>query len=239
MGWLVLQEGSTVTIMLNPSYISPDGIRRIAGHEGTVYHLYRDVAGIQTVCTGHVTLPGEDWSSVTPEKCQETLGRDLGKFVRCVLAGVVAPFSQPMLDAMVSLAFNIGCGGFATSTVLRLLNQLDYMGSAAAFKLWCNAQVKQIDGSFIKKPVLLGRRMAESELFLAGLPEIREGKLVRLPTVEESVRYSVGTLFNLQDTLHDGPIALSEEERRRGDFLTDDGKLVLMPPEREDLELAA
>lgn len=226
--------------MLNPVYISDDGVRRISGHEGTVYHLYRDIAGIETVCVGHVTMPGEDWSTVTPEKCQATLGRDLGRFVRCVLSGIVGDYTQEVLDSFVSLAFNIGCGGFAVSSVRRRFNAKDYAGAAQAFKLWCNAQVKQNDGTFVKKPVLLGRRVAEMQLFLAGVPELEGGQLIRIPTVEESVRYSLGTLFNLQATLHDGPAGLDESERvRGGDFLTEDGRLVLMPPDREETELAA
>lgn len=225
--------------MLNPSDISANGVKRIAGFEGTILHLYFDVAGISTVCTGHVTLPGEDWSTVTKEKCESTLGRDLGRFVRCVLEKVRAPYTQPMLDAAVSLAFNIGCGGFAMSSVLKFWNELKYEEAAASFKLWCNAQVKQKDGSFIKKPVLLGRRLAEGDLFSSGIAEVRNGKMDPEPSIEDAIKYAISTLFDLKKTLHDGPAGFDEEERRAPeDFLTDDGRIVVVPPSDEE-DLAA
>jgi len=225
--------------MLNPQDISPDGIRRIAGFEGTVLHLYHDVAGIETVCTGHVTLPGEDWSSVTPEKCLSTLGRDLRRFVACVLSKLRAPYTQEMLDAAVCLAFNIGCGGFQSSSVLRLWNDLDFEAAAQAFKLWAFAKVKQKDGSFVKRPVLLGRRNAEADLFLVGVNLLRGELPTWAPSVADSVAVAAGTLFDLSRTIHDGPAGLSEEERRSPeDFVSDDGRIVLVPPESEE-QLAA
>lgn len=225
-------------VVLNPTEISDDGVRRIAGLEGTVYHVYKDVAGVDTVCTGHVLLPGEDWSTVTREKCQSTLGRDLSKFVRCVLENVTAPYDQEMLDAAASLAFNIGCEGFRTSSVLRLWNDRQFEAAAQAFQLWAYAKVKQLDGTFVKKPVLIGRRMAESSLFLAGVALLRGELPTWGPPIAESVERANATLIDLRSTLHDGPAGLDEEERRRGDFLTDDGKLVLLPPASEE-QLAA
>lgn len=226
-------------MILNPKDISPDGIRRIAGFEWTVLHLYKDVAGIETVCTGHVTLPGEDWSDVTPEKCQAALGRDLRRFVACVLSKLKAPYTQEMLDAAVCLAFNIGCGGFQSSSVLSLWNALDFEGAAQAFKLWAFAKVKQKDGSFLKRPVLLGRRNAEADLFLVGVSALRGELPTWAPTIEESIVVATGTLFDLSRTIHDGPAGLSEEERRAPeDFIADDGRIVVVPPEFEE-QLAA
>lgn len=225
--------------MLNPQDISADGVRRIAGFEGTVLHLYRDVAGIETVCTGHVTLPGEDWNEVTREKCEATLGRDLRRFVACVLSRLRAPYTQDMLDAAVSLAFNIGCAGFQSSSVLRLWNDLDFEGAAQAFKLWAFAQVKQKDGTFIKRPVLLGRRQAESDVFLRGVAELRGELPTWGPSVADSVASATFSLFDLKWTIHDGPAGLSEEERRAPeDFFSDDGRIVVIPPEGEE-QLAA
>lgn len=216
---------------MTPVYISDRGVKMIAGFEGTINHVYKDVAGIPTVCTGHVVLPGEDWSTVTREKCEATLGRDLGRFVRCILRCITAPFSQPMMDAAVSLAFNIGEGGFEVSSVRKFWNQGNYLAAAEAFKLWCNAQVKQKDGSFIKKPVLLGRRNAESDVFLSGIDEITMGKIAPEPTLEDIVAMANAKAFNLQSTLRDLPAGIELEDN---DLLDDKGRIIVIPPEFEE-----
>jgi len=213
---------------MNPIYISDNGIKMIAGFEGTIYHLYYDVAGIQTVCTGHVTLPGEDWSTVTKEKCEATLGRDLGRFVRAVLRSIEVPFSQPMLDAFVSLAFNIGEAGFEMSSVAKFMNQGNYLAAADAFLLWCNAKVKQKDGTFIKKPVLLGRRQSERKVFLSGINEITMGTEPEEISIVDLV---AATQFDLRNTRIDLPAGIELEDN---DLYADDGRLVALPPQLEE-----
>lgn len=217
---------------MSPTYISDNGIKMIAGFEGTIYHLYYDVAGIQTVCVGHVTLPGEDWSKVTKEHCEDVLGRDLSRFVRAVLRAIKVPFSQPMMDAFVSLAFNIGEVGFEMSSVVKFMNQGNYLAAADAFLLWCNAKVKQKDGSFIKKPVLLGRRQSERKVFLSGIDQITMGT----PPLELSIADLVAlTWIDLRNTRTDSPAGIEVEDN---DLYADDGRVVAMPPQMEE-KLAA
>lgn len=216
---------------MNPIYISDRGVKMIAGFEGTIMHVYKDVAGIPTVCTGHVVLAGEDWSMVTREMCEATLGRDLGRFVRCILRCITAPFTQPMLDAATSLAFNIGEAGFISSSVRKFWNQGNYLAAADAFKLWCNAQVKQKDGMYIKKPVLLGRRNAESDVFRSGINQITMGEIEAEPPLADIVAMANANAFNLQSTLRDLPAGIELEDN---DFRADDGRIVVIPPEYEE-----
>lgn len=211
--------------------ISDRGVKMIAAFEALILHLYYDVAGILTVCVGHVVRAGENWSSVTREMCETTLGRDVGRFVACFLRNVRVPFSQPILDACVSLCFNIGEHAFETSSVLRFLNLGNYLAAAKAFELWCNAQVKQKDGSFLKKPVLLGRRKSEEDVFVTGISEVTMGTIEPERSIEDIL--AAAPLFNLQTTLHDGPAGI-ELERYDNDFTADDGRIVAIPPEMEE-----
>jgi lysozyme len=210
---------------------SANGVKVIAGFEGTILHLYYDVAGIQTVCTGHVVLPGEDWSTVTKEKCEATLGRDLARFEDRVNDTIKVSVSPPMFDAMVSLAFNIGEEGFRTSSVARLLNEKHYTDAANAFLLWQFAKVKQKDGSFVKKPVLLGRRQAEAKLFRSGLLQVAIGaNYSDTPPIEDLVSMASAKLFDLRSILDDRGLPVVDS-----DFRADDGRIVAMPPESEEL----
>ncbi len=66
-------------------------------------------------------------------------------------------------DAMVSLAWNIGLGNFANSSVLRLYLRGDRRGAAEAFAAWNKATV---NGRKVVLRGLVRRRSAERALFL-------------------------------------------------------------------------
>ena len=59
---------------------------------------------------------------------------------------------------MVSIAFNIGTGGFARSSVLRRHNARDFTGAADAFLLWNKGGGRVLAG-------LVRRRKAERDLY--------------------------------------------------------------------------
>jgi lysozyme len=212
-------------------HMSTSGLRILAGFEGTILNLYRDVAGIETVCTGHVVLPGEDWAEVTKEKCEATLGRDVARFEKAVNACVAVSISQPMFDACVSLAFNIGTEGFRSSSVVRLLNTRYFSEASDAFLLWRFAHVKKKDGGFVKEPVLLGRRTAESRLFRTGIAQaLFKENWVQTPEIADLVAVANSNLFDLRLGL------LDDRGLPRVDHnaYAEDGRLVVMPPELED-----
>lgn len=208
---------------------SIDGVKMIAGFEGTILHLYKDVAGIETVCTGHVTLPGEDWSSVTREKCEFTLGRDLSRFEARINETIKVATSQPMFDAMVSLSFNIGTAAFKSSSVARLLNEGLYSDAADAFSLWRFAQVKQKDGTFQKQPVLQGRRLAEASVFRSGILEAQGARASDGPALEDIVRRAQGSLFDLRGLIDGDGLPIEDTT-----FYAEDGRIVAEPPEAEE-----
>src|SRR5690606_8536313 len=81
--------------------------------------------------------------------------------VNAALKGV--KFNQNQFDAMVSLSFNIGAGGFKNSSVVRRLKAGDVDGAADAFLLWNKGTV---NGKKVAINGLTNRRKAERALFL-------------------------------------------------------------------------
>ena len=153
--------------MRQPETMSPNGLASLQKEEGTVLRVYKDVAGISTVCTGHVVRPEDaSWiGELSWGVCRAVLGKDVRWVDDCIHRLVTITLLGYQYDALGSLIFNIGPGqgGFAGSTVLRKLNGGDYSGAADAFPLWAFATV-----GGVKKPVLLGRRQRERETFLTG-----------------------------------------------------------------------
>ncbi len=71
--------------------------------------------------------------------------------------------SQNQFDSITSLVYNVGQGNFATSTLLRLLNNMEYNAAAEQFLVWNKVR---INGVLQESNGLAKRRKEESELFL-------------------------------------------------------------------------
>lgn len=219
-----------------PDYrLSDVGAKTLIGMEGMVMHLYPDQAGITTACVGHVVKP-EDHSwiddGITRDECVDVLHRDVGRFERHQSSVVLVDTTQPMKDAMLILEFNIGEAGFEKSSVLKFLNQKDYQAAAAAFLLWQYVRVLQKDGSYVKKPILLPRRQAEEQLFLAGVADLL-GQQREAIVWRDILGIVARTQFGLFDLLPDRPAIESEPSN---DVISDDGRIVCLPPDIRDCE---
>ena len=145
--------------------VSDNLIDMLKGFEGLSLEAYRCAAGVLTIGYGH-TGPEvvEGLTLENEEAATDLLRRDLAKFEEGVLNqlnGVEA--AQNQFDAMVDLAFNIGLGNFATSSVLARFLDGDIQGAADAFMLWHKATVNGV-----KQPLrgLVSRRAAERAMFL-------------------------------------------------------------------------
>lgn len=147
--------------------ISDDGLAFLIREEGSVPYAYNDPAGHATFGVGHLIHHGHvtdadrsKWGTKAHPRLDlvvATLRDDIGSFERHVTQAVRVALSQNEFDALVSLAFNIGTGGFDGSSVLRLLNLGNRQGAADAFLKWSMAG---------GKPILRGRRERERKLFL-------------------------------------------------------------------------
>lgn len=87
------------------------------------------------------------------------LDAEIAHFAAGVERVLTRPANENQLAAMVSLAFNIGLGAFARSTVLKAHNRGDFDAAARAFALWNKAGGRVMRG-------LTRRRAAEAALYL-------------------------------------------------------------------------
>jgi lysozyme len=145
--------------------ISRDGLKLIKSFEG--YHTrlkngdcaaYRCPANVWTIgygCTEGVK-PGMVW---TEQEAEDALHKEISKFETGVSQLVTVPLNQNEFDACVSLAYNIGLGGFGRSTVLRAINKGHKTGAAKAFEMWTRGGGRVLPG-------LVSRRKREAALFL-------------------------------------------------------------------------
>ena len=142
--------------------ISENGIEFIRQLEGEKLTAYPDIVGIWTIGVGHTGFvdgkPVARGMAITKEKSKELLTADLKRFESAVNDAVKVTLTHNQFDALVSLAFNIGEGAFARSTLVNKLNAGDKKGAAEQFLVWKNAGGRVSQG-------LLNRRQKEKAMF--------------------------------------------------------------------------
>jgi lysozyme len=154
--------------MAAPQRLSKKGRDFLIAQEGVRRYAYNDSAGHATFGVGHLLHIGpvnaddrRTWGTPAHPKSlalvHEVLRKDLLKYEAAVRRAVGRRMWQHRFDACVSLAFNIGRGGFERSTVAREIRQARKgfgRRAADAFLLWR------------QPPELLPRRKRERALFL-------------------------------------------------------------------------
>ncbi len=140
--------------------ISETGASDIKSFEGCRLTAYlptpHDVPTIGYGATGPDIALGMHW---TQDQATGRLAGDLKRFSLSLsnLLGT-APTTQGQFDAMAALAYNIGMGALASSTVLRKHRARDYAGAAAAFAMWDKQNGVPVPG-------LTRRRAAEAAMY--------------------------------------------------------------------------
>jgi len=133
--------------------------------EGLELTSYPDTGGIWTIGfgstinkdTGQAIKQGDKIDVATAERW---LKQDIAEREKRIKGLIKVPVTANMKAALVSLAYNIGTGAFASSTLLRLLNSgADKKLVADQFLRWNKVQGKEVKG-------LTNRRKLERELFL-------------------------------------------------------------------------
>jgi len=141
----------------------------IESFEGKRNCWYRDPIGLPTIGYGHLIVKGDPYhqgTCLTNAQVENLLRSDLGSYVSCVHKLITAPLNQNMFDALVSFAFNLGCGTLQSSTLRKRLNAGNYAAVCPQLKLFVNAGGHPLAG-------LVRRRNAECNLFhsCAGLAQ--------------------------------------------------------------------
>ena len=189
-----------------------EAVGLIADAEGLRLKSYRCPAGVWTIGRGHTNgvRPG---ATCSVAEADAWFLEDISASAEAVKAACATKPDANELGAMTSLAFNVGDGAFAKSTVLRATNAGDRQAAARAFGLWNKATV---DGKLTELPGLTARRSAESALYLKpedGAPSHRMPQ-----AVEPEETPSVGPIAS-SGTVTAGAgvlVALSEAQDKLG-----------------------
>lgn len=115
-------------------------------------------AGVLTIGVGHTGPDVTKGMMITAERADELLAQDLEAAEQCVERCVEVPLTQEQFDSLCSFVFNVGCGAFMRSTLLRLLNDGDYDGARKQFFRWNKGGGQELVG-------LTRRRADEAEMF--------------------------------------------------------------------------
>lgn len=140
---------------------SQAGINLVKKYEGLSLKKYICPAGKPTIGYGHLILKGENLEVITQQQANDLLLQDLLKAERCIESNVKMHLTQPQFDALADFIFNLGCGNFKSSTLLKLINDEQHLLAAEQFERWVNSNGKPLNG-------LIKRRAEEKELFLRG-----------------------------------------------------------------------
>ncbi len=138
---------------------SDKGVDFIKGFEKLMSTVYNDAVGKPTVGYGHLIKVGETFDEpLTEEQATLLMRADLAIAEDAINSYVTSELNQNRFDALVSLVFNIGVGNFVTSTLLKLLNEGEFVQAADQFPRWNKAGGEVLAG-------LTRRRDAEMDMF--------------------------------------------------------------------------
>jgi GH24 family phage-related lysozyme (muramidase) len=144
---------------------SAAGLIMLAAHEGFSSKPYLDTGGVLTNGFGNATINPS--KSVTVVEALEDLKANTSSTGKAVSRCVTWPITQGQYDAYVSIAYNVGTNAFCKSTMAKLANAGDRVGSCNQFNRWtfvagkdCNIKSSNCSG-------IVKRRKEEKDLCLS------------------------------------------------------------------------
>lgn len=137
---------------------SKNGIELIKKYESCKLTAYKCPAGVWTIAYGH-TYAVRPTDKITQEQADMMLICDLTEAENCINAVSRKELTQNQFDALVSFVFNVGCGAFRSSTMLKLINMGKFTQAALEFAKWNKSVGKVLEG-------LTKRRESERLLFV-------------------------------------------------------------------------
>ena len=148
------------------------GIDLIAEFEGCILKPYHDQVGIPTIGIGMTYYPETDKKVTMQDVPLSSVAEAYRQFSLMVKPDCLAVYSttrddltQNQFNALVSLTYNIGDGGFKGSTVHRLVNSnVSGQELEAAFLMWDKAHK---DGVAVIVPDLKERRKKEYQTYIS------------------------------------------------------------------------
>jgi len=132
----------------------------IKKYEGLRLSAYRDGGGVWTIGYGHTGRFARPHAKISINQANSLCQQDATE-AAAVVAANCPRLTQPQLDALTSLVFNIGARAFGRSTLRKLHNEGRYAEAEQQFKRWSYDNKVQVPG-------LLTRRLEEARLYHAG-----------------------------------------------------------------------
>lgn len=142
--------------------LSDEGLKLIKDSEGFREEAYQDTGGVWTVGYGTTRINGravQKGDKVDELFATVLLLEDIASAKDSVKRLVKVPLTQSQFDSLVDFVYNLGETQFSKSTLLRKLNNKDYVGASEEFPRWVYDNNKV-------QPGLVTRRKKERELFL-------------------------------------------------------------------------
>lgn len=144
-------------------HVTNQGLALIKRFEGFSATPYLCPAGWWTIGWGAIQgLDGQPVTAATPsvteEKAEALLLRDVAVAERAVLRLISAPLTDGRFDALAPFVFNLGGGALQRSTLRRKVNREDHAYVPDEFRKW-------VWGGGHKLPGLTRRREAEAVLY--------------------------------------------------------------------------
>lgn len=137
---------------------SPIGQAVLISREALRTKAYQDSVGIWTIGVGHTAAAGfpfpEKGMVISEQEARELFAHDLKPYEQAVRDAITVPLADHQFDALLSICFNIGPGGFKGSSFVRRINAGE---SPARIR----------DGILMwkKPPEILTRRTAEADQY--------------------------------------------------------------------------
>jgi GH24 family phage-related lysozyme (muramidase) len=127
--------------------------------EGCYFEPYLCPAGYPTQGWGRV-VKSLNLPMIDQQTADQWLSEDVTRFAVRVAKLIKVPVTDEQYAALISFAYNLGCGRLRASTLLHKLNQGDIRAAADEFPKWNKAGGRVLKG-------LTRRRLAEQQLFLS------------------------------------------------------------------------
>lgn len=167
--------------------LTTDTVDLVKKWEGLRLSPYLCSAGVPTIGYGATFLTDGSkvtlqTPAITRDEAERLLMMQLAIFRRGVANQVRVQLNANQAGALISFAFNLGLGRLQSSTLLRRVNQGDFMEAANQFMVWVNAGGRRLQG-------LVNRRTEEREMFLRPVIAVTNSAPVEPPQPNRVSRF--------------------------------------------------
>lgn len=152
--------------VLKPWSFSPSGLAFLIRNEGLRTKAYKDSAGIWTIGYGTIRIAGVDvreGQTCTKEQAADYLFADCKVFVAALNRMITCDLTQNQVNALVDFMYNVGGGGFSSSTIRKNLNN-KLPVTEDLFTRW-NKVRDPVTKALVPVAGLTARRKREFQLF--------------------------------------------------------------------------